>query len=183
MSSHLVQSKNQLFQNLNFTQSVKPMSYNAIIHCLALPLPSLLIPSFLRSTAYKALTSHSSMHNYSLLPKYSLCVSLALNVFFFFSDNHASLHFHSVNSYASFKTQLAHYFLHDISLMVPSKTGQSLCSYTLQRPLLYHLTHWIVLINFTCLSLPFEIALSSSLPSHIKANKQKPVSPLSGNFT
>jgi hypothetical protein len=36
-----------------------------------------------------------------------------------------------------------------------------------------YLTYWIVIINFICLCLCFEIAVSSSLPSHIKANNNQ----------
>lgn len=46
-----------------------------------------------------------------------------------------------------------------------------------------YLTHQSIIIDFVCLSVWYKIALSGSLPSHVKANKHKPVSLLGSNLT
>lgn len=106
---------------------------------------------------------------------------------YFFSDNHASLHFHPVNSFLLILQASASSLLPPWHFTDGSQQNWSVSVFSqhfVQASIITGtLLHWIVVTNFTCLSLPFEIALSSSLPSHIKANKQKPVSPLSGNFT
>lgn len=79
-------------------------------------------PIFLSSVPYPAATFQSS-HAW-LFAIFYVCSFRSFWLWTFFSSaSHALPHFHPVNSYSLFKPQLACYFLYEISLTLPSKTG------------------------------------------------------------
>lgn len=158
------------------------MFYNAIILCLALPLPQPPNSILVKKHSIWGLDLSPVMHNYSLLPKYSLCVSSFECIFFLWQpylspfppsqlllilqDSACSLlpSWHFIDG-SQQNWSVSVFSQHFVQASIKTINTLACSDLTLH------------------VSLPFEIALSSSLPSHIKANKQKPVSPLSGNFT
>lgn len=159
VSARLAQSENQSHSKSSVSLKVRALQcHHAVCPCLS---PRLLLLSFLRSTAFKALTSHCSHAQLFTTPQVCLsCLSGFEHCFFPLPTTPLSISTQPTPTHPS-RCSLLITSCMKFPWHSHSKLGQSLYSHgTLLRPLGWHLTRWFVMISFKCLSL---LKLSSAV--------------------